>query len=522
MMNEAVETSGLRADPSAPKRNVIQSFAPITGELLGEVPVMAAEQVKDVVSRARRAQELWAVRPIADRCQALLVYRDAILDHSEELCDLLARETGKPRHEALLHEVMIVADLITYFANEAPRILASEERSVHLLKYRKSIVSYAPRGVVGVIGPWNFPLQLPLRDVIAAVVAGNAAVVKPSEVTPLIMARAKALWDECGMPEDLLGVVTGLGATGAALLDSGINLCVFTGSVGTGKRVAAACGERLIPCILELGGKAPLIACADCDVERTARAIVNGGFANSGQICISVERVYAHRDIHDRLVDRVVELTRELRSGDPSKEFCDIGGVTFEHQIDVAEKHIADAVTKGARVRCGGKRIAKAKMAFEPTVIDGCDHTCTVMTEEIFGPIVPIMTVSSEEEAIQLANASHLGLNAYVFTESDARGRRIAERIEAGSVVVNDVLINGGMPEAPFGGMKQSGYGRVMGEEGLRAMCHVRHLCLDRVKLPAKSPIGFPYTETTYRWFQKGIRAMFRSGGVIKRLSQLF
>ncbi len=521
-MTEAAEISSPRAKASAPQRNVIQSFSPITGELLGEVAVMNAEQVRDVVTRARRAQEAWGARPIAERCDALLAYRDALLDSSEELCELLARENGKPRHEALLHEVMVAADLITYFAHEAPRLLAPEERSVHLLKYRKSLVTYAPRGVVAVIGPWNFPLQLPLRDVIAAVVAGNAAVVKPSEVTPLIMAKAKSIWDACGMPEDLFGVVTGYGPTGAALLDAGIDLCVFTGSVGTGKRVAAACGERLIPCIMELGGKAPLIACSDCDVERTARAIVNGGFANSGQVCISVERVYAHRDVHDRLVERVVELTKQLRTGDPATEFCDIGGITFEHQIEVAEKHIADAIDKGARVACGGHRIKTAKMAFEPTVIDGCDHTCTVMTQEIFGPIVPIMSVSSEGEAIQLANDSHLGLNAYVFTEDATRGRRIAEQIDAGSVVVNDVLINGGMPEAPFGGMKHSGFGRVMGEEGLRSMCHVRHICLDRVKLPPKSPIGFPYTESTYRWFQKGVRALFRSGGVIKKLSHLF
>jgi succinate-semialdehyde dehydrogenase/glutarate-semialdehyde dehydrogenase len=361
-----------------------------------------------------------------------------------------------------------------------------------------------------------------LRDVIAAVITGNAAVVKPSEVTPLICVKAKEIWDACGMPEDLFGMVTGYGATGAALIDAGIDLCVFTGSVATGKRVAAACGERLIPCIMELGGKAPLIACHDCDIERTARGIVAGGFAISGQVCISVERVYAHRDVYDRVLERTVELTRALRHGDPALEFCDIGGITFDKQIEVAEKHIADAVAKGAELRCGGKRIAGAKMAFEPTVLAGCNHDCTVMTQEIFGPIVPFMQVSSDEEALALANQSHLGLNAYVFTEDAVRGRRLAERIEAGSVVVNEVLINGGIGEAPFGGIKHSGFGRVMGEEGLRAMCHVRHLCLDRFKMPAKNPLAFPYTEKGYRWALKGTRAMFTSGGLFKRLSELF
>ena len=273
---------------------------------------------------------------------------------------------------------------------------------------------------------------------------------------------------------------------------------------------------------MELGGKAPLIACADCDVERTARGIVAGGFTNSGQVCISVERVYAHRDVYDKLVDRVVELTTALKAGDPATEFCDIGGITFEDQIRVAEAHIADAKKRGATIRCGGNRRAGAKQAFEPTIVSDCSHECTVMREEIFGPIVPIMKVSSEEEALAHANDSHLGLNAYVYTEDSVRARRLAERIEAGSVVVNEVLINGAITEAPFGGIKESGFGRVFGPEGLRAMCNVKHLCLERMKMPAKNPMAFPYTEKGYKWFEKTLRALYTSGGIFKRLSELF
>ncbi len=514
--------SGAKAATEAVTRESIESFSPFTGELLGEVPVLDAAEVQAIVDRARTAQRSWAALSFEARGARLRVFRDAMVDRADEIADLLAREAGKPRHEALLHEVMVVADLITYFSKAAPKILAPRARPLHLFKHRKSIVRYMPRGVVGVIGPWNFPFQLPLRDAIAAVVAGNAVVIKPSEVTPLIMMKAKEIWDQCGMPPDLFGVVTGYGPTGAALIDSGIDYLAFTGSVGTGKRVASACGERLIPCVMELGGKAPLIACSDCDVERTARAIVNGGFCNSGQVCISVERVYAHRSIHDALLDRVVELTGELRQGDPATEFCDIGGITFEKQIEVAEKHIADTVEKGGEVRCGGARVKGPKMAFEPTVLAGCDHDHTVMTGEIFGPIVPFMRVESEDEALRLANESHLGLNAYVFTESPSRGRRLAEAVQAGSVLVNEVLINGGITEAPFGGMKDSGFGRVMGEEGLRAMCHTQHICLDRVKLPRKNPIGFPYTEKSYGFFKRALRAMYSSGGVFRRLSQLF
>ena len=484
--------------------------------------VMTSEQIRAVVDRARLAQQAWAQLSLEERAERLLRFRDAIVEHADELCELLARENGKPRNEAMLHEVAVSADLITYYAKEAPAILAPEERTLHLFKHRRSIVTYAPRGVIGIIGPWNFPMQLPLRDVITAVMAGNAAVVKPSEVTPLIMVKLKELWDGCGMPEDLLGVVTGLGAAGAALVDGGINMCVLTGSVATGKRVAAACGERLIPCVMELGGKAALIACADCDVERTAQAIVMGGFANSGQICVSVERVYAHRDIHDVLLDRVVALTRGLRSGQPATEFCDIGGMTFAAQVRTVQAHIDDALSKGARMRCGGRRSDSAELGYEPTVLDNCDHSCTVMTEEIFGPIVPFMKVSSEEEALQLANDSHLGLNAYVFTEDSERGRRIAERVEAGSVVINDVLLNGAIAEAPFGGVKQSGFGRVLGPEGLRAMTQPRHLCLERIKMPAGGALGFPYTDRKYAWFRKGLRALYGPGSFFKRIKALF
>lgn len=499
----------------------LRSYAPATGELVGEAPNTSAEEVKQVVARAKRAQEAWGALPVEERAARVLRFRDAIVDRAEEIVDLLVRECGKPRHEALLHEVMVVADIATHFAKVAPRLLEPRELSVHLMKHRKSFLYYNPRGVVGVISPWNYPFQLPMRDVIMALLAGNAAVLKPSEVTPMIALKAKEIWDTAGLPEDVFQVVTGYGPTGAALIDGGIQFLVFTGGVATGKRVAAACGERLIPCVMELGGKAPLIACSDADVERTARAVVFGGFSNAGQVCISVERVYAHREVHDRLLSRVVELTKDLRQGDPARDFVDVGAIIFPQQIDIAEKHIADAVGKGARVETGGKRPEGGGQFFQPTVLSNCDHTMTVMKEEIFGPVVPFMQVSTEEEAIRLANESHLGLNAYVFSSDRDHGQRVAERVEAGSVLVNDVLSNGGTVEAPFGGIKQSGFGRAMGDESLREMCDVRHISVDRLAM-SKDPMWFPYTEKSYGWFKKGLRVMFGGGGVLKKLSEMF
>src|SRR3954451_20177980 len=311
----------------------IKSYAPATGELLGEVRVSTKEEVRAAVARARKAQAAWAVLPVEERCERLYRLRDAMVERAEEIVEGVSRECGKPRHDCLSHEVMVTVDLLTYYCKNAPRILAPHDIGLHLLKHKKSTIHHAPRGVVGIISPWNFPFVIPMGDVAAALVAGNAVVVKPSEVTPLSIQKAKEIFDATGLPEDLFTVVYGYGDTGQALIESGIQKVVFTGGVETGKRVAAACGANLVPCVMELGGKAPLIACADCDVERTARAVVFGGFVNSGQVCIAVERVYAHESIHDPLVARVKEITGTLRQGDPNGiDTVDVGAIIFPKQ----------------------------------------------------------------------------------------------------------------------------------------------------------------------------------------------
>ena len=405
MGSVAVEAQKQNGNTQVGASTHIRSYAPATGDLLGEVPIHTADEVQAVVARARRAQAAWGVLPVEERAERLLRLRDAIVDRADEIVEVLSRECGKPRQEALMHEVTLIADLATYYCRNAPRILASQEIPLHLLKHRKSVVHYVPRGVVGIISPWNFPFSIPMGDVLAALVTGSAAVVKPSEVTPLTMKKAKEIFDSTGLPEDLLGVVYGYGPTGTALIEAGIQKVVFTGGTETGRRVAAACGSKLIPCVMELGGKAPLIACADADLERTARAIVYGGFSNAGQVCISVERVYAHKDIYKPLVDRVKELTDRLRVGDPAKDFFDVGAIIFPRQIDVAEKHIEDAVGKGAELVCGGHKKAGPGQFFEPTVLAGCTDAMTVMSEEIFGPIVPIQKVETEEEAVRSRTA---------------------------------------------------------------------------------------------------------------------
>lgn len=496
------------AATSATAAATITSINPATGEPLGEVPVMSADEVRAAVDAARAAQREWAKLPVESRCRRVARFADVLMAHADEVIDLLVREGGKTRIEALGMELVVVADLVRYFAKHAPDMLAPEPVPLHLMKHRASYLHFVPRGVVGVIAPWNFPFSIPIGETMMALIAGNAVVLKPSEVTPLIALLAKQLYLAAELPPDLFQIVTGRGPTGAALIDSGIDQCLFTGSVATGRKVAAACGERLIPCTLELGGKAPAIVCGDADLERTAQAIVWGGFANAGQVCASVERVYAVDSIHDALVARVVRHARELRQGDASSQDVDIGAMTWDQQVENVERLVNAAVAAGAKLECGGKRGPGPGLFYEPTVLTGCRQDMDIMRKEIFGPAIPIMRVQSEDEAVRLANDSHLGLLAYVFTRDRERGKRIAERIEAGTVMINDVLNTYACPETPWGGVKESGIGRTHSILGLRELCEVRHVNHDRVAL-GREVWWYPYRENTFRALLRGARLLF-------------
>jgi succinate-semialdehyde dehydrogenase/glutarate-semialdehyde dehydrogenase len=490
------------------RSDVIVSRNPATGETLGEVPEQGPAEVKAAVARARAAQAAWGAKSVRERCQELKRLRDVFIHRAPELIDLIVREGGKTRSEALSMEVMVTVDLATYFIKRAHKILAPEPISLHLLKMRGSYIHYVPRGVVGVIAPWNFPFVIPIGELVMALIAGNTVVLKPSEITPLIALKTKELYDATGLPKDLFQVVTGRGATGAALIDSGVDYIHFTGSTLVGKKVAAACGERLIPCALELGGKAPAVVCADADVDRTARALVWGAFANQGQVCVSVERVYAHHAVHDELVNKVVALTQKLRLGTPSDADIDVGSMTWDRQVEIAEERIQTAVSQGARVRTGGKRTGRG-LQFEPTVVEGCKQDMDIMRREIFGPVMPIMKVNDEEEAVRLANDSHLGLAAYVFTDDRQKGKRLAERIEAGTVMVNDCLLAYGAPETPFGGVKQSGIGITHSDKGLRDLCQARHVNYDRLALK-RELWWYPYSDKVTKQTMKLMKWIFR------------
>ena len=492
----------------SPDTGDVVSFDPSNRQEVGRVRASTAAEVKAAIERARSAQVSWGALPVRERTRKLALFRDAIRDHAEELAELLSRECGKTRFEALVQEVLNLTDLMSYFVGRGAEILAPRKLSLHLLKHRASYLHYAPRGVVGVISPWNYPLAIGAGGLFMALVAGNGVVHKPSELTPLVAERTRELFVEAGLPGDLFQVVQGRGDVGEALVDGGVDFVHFTGSTAVGRKIGAACGERLVPCALELGGKAPAIVCADADLDRTAQALVWGAFSNQGQVCASVERVYIHAAVYDELVRKLVTRTKQLRLGNPRQPEVDVGVMTSERQVEIVEARVKDAVARGARVEVGGAR-RPGGLGYEPTVLTSCTQDMDVMRKEIFGPVMPILKIADEAEGLRLANDSDLALVAYVFTVDRDKGRRLAEQIVAGTVMVNDVLVTHGAPETPWSGLKTSGHGRAHSDEGLRDLCQERHVNYDRVSLPTEL-WWYPYSETMYRRALTAMKWLFR------------
>ena len=462
-------------------------YEPGSGKLLGEVRVASREQVRETVAQARAAQSAWARKSFAERRMVLLRFKELLLERADEFCDHITRENGKTRNESLFMEVLPVADATHWYANHARKLLHDEKISLHMFPHKKSYLRFYPRGVIGIIAPWNYPFSIPTGDAVAALMAGNAVVVKPSEFTPIIMDKTRALLEEAGLPRGLFGVVHGKGEVGAELIRAGIQMVVFTGSVATGKKVNVAAAEQMIPCVLELGGKDPAIVLPDADLDSAAQKITWGAFANSGQTCASVERVYVHESIAKPFTDKVVELAHQLRQGEPNRHDVDVGAMTTQMQVEIIRRHIEEAKARGAHILAGGEITVTAEGArfVQPTVLTETTQDMAIVRDETFGPMLPIMTFKTEEEAVRLANDSSYGLSAYVFTRDKAKADRIANLLIAGTVMHNDTLYTHAAPETPWGGVKSSGLGRVHGKHGMRDFCEVRHVNLERFNFPA-------------------------------------
>lgn len=480
---------------------MIEIQSPHTGEALGSVPVATSKEVKAAVDRGRQAFGPWSTMGVTGRVRIMRRVRDAFVARRSDLIDRLVAETGKVRGDAL-SELSMLLECFRFYLGIAERSLADEEVRPGLLKNKRGRVLYHPRGVVGIISPWNFPLDLSFGECIPALLAGNAVIVKPSEFTPLIVMEARRIAVEAGLDPGVFQVLTGAGTTGAALVKE-VDQITFTGSVTVGRKVAVAAAKRLIPFTLELGGKDPMIVLRDADLDRAAAGAVWGAFFNSGQMCMSVERVYVEEPVAQEFIDRVTTMTRALRQGIDSDYVMDVGSMTRLAQLDTIRDHVADALSRGAKLVTGGRQTPGLPESFyEPTVLTGVDHTMKIMREESFGPVLPIMRVRNANEAIRLANESVYGLNASVWSKDSGLARRVARQLESGSVCINDVVVSYAVPELPFGGVKESGVGRRHGIIGLRKYAIQQSIAEDRFGLK-REPHWLPYATTPMRLLEK-------------------
>ncbi len=487
----------VRPATEAPTGTGIPVSNPATGETIATVPELGPEEVSRMVAAAREAQPTWEAIGFDGRAEVLLAARDWMAANAERVVTTIVGETGRPADETQFAELSYGLSALEFWPKTAPAYLGDEEidSASPFVRGRKLVVRYAPLGVIGVIGPWNYPLNNSFGDCIPALAAGNAVVLKPSEVTPLTSLLMAEMLAECELPEGTFQVATGRGATGAALVDE-VDMVMFTGSVETGKKVMAQAAQTLTPVSLELGGKDPMIVLSDADLERAANAAVSYGMNNSGQVCISVERVYVEGPAYDEFLERVTDKVSTLRQGPPGEAgSVDVGAIIFPPQIDRIEAHVADAVDKGARVVTGGRRVEDAAgLFFEPTVLADVDHSMRCMVEETFGPTLPVMRVSDAKEAIQLANDGPYGLQASVWTRDAKRGEALARRIEAGVCCVNDAQVNYVALELPMGGWKASGLGSRHGPDGIRKYAKRQSLLITPGHAASREAHMLPYT----------------------------
>jgi acyl-CoA reductase-like NAD-dependent aldehyde dehydrogenase len=466
----------------APAPAHLSSLDPSNGEVIAQFEITPAGEVAGIVERARRAQSTWARVPLAERCAKVARVREVLYARRQEIAELVTREAGKPRVESLFAEVLVALDICAFYATNAARMLRSERVPHHNLamKSKSGRLFYEPFGVIGVISPWNYPLAVPMGTVVPALVAGNTVVLKPSELTPWCGSLVAELFQQAGFPHDLLQVIQGGGEIGAALIAARPDKVVFTGSVETGRRVAAACAEKLIPSVLELGGKDAMLVLASADQDIASSAAVWGSFTNCGQACLSVERIYVERGVADKFIQMCVEKTKRLKLGSPLDPETEVGTMIRPTQVDRVTAQLDDAVARGARILTGGRRRPDLGPAyFEPTVVTGVTPDMKLMQEETFGPVLAVAVVDSAAEAVRLANDSEFGLSASVWTGDARQGREIAAQLRAGSVMVNDVASYFGICEAPHGGRGASGWGRTHSRAGLLELVQAKYVDVD-------------------------------------------
>jgi acyl-CoA reductase-like NAD-dependent aldehyde dehydrogenase len=484
----------------------IEVLDPATGAMVGSVEVDSPERVAEVVARVRANQPEWEALGIEGRYEWLGRLRDWLLDNSERIADTMQAETGKVRADTAI-EGIYLTDLINYYGAKASQAIGDETIRPHspLMAAKRLHVRHRPYPVVGIISPWNFPLALALGDAIPALQAGASVIVKPSEFTPLGIDEIVEAWKrEIGGP-DVFDCVHGAGEAGGALIDE-VDFVQFTGSDRTGRKAMSRAAETLTPVSLELGGKDSMIVLDDADLDRAANAATWGAMYNSGQVCLSVERIYVEEPAYDEFLAKLTREVGKLRQGaDGKTPQKDVGAMTSPNQTAVVEEHVEEAIAKGARALTGGRRAEGPGDYFEPTVLVDVDHSMKVMRDETFGPVVGVMKVRDAEEALQLANDSRYGLAGSVFGER-ARAERVARRIDAGAVNVNDVIVNYVAVDVPMGGWKQSGIGFRHGEHGIKKYCRPESVVVTRFG-GKREPTWYPYTKSRRGLIARAARA---------------
>jgi succinate-semialdehyde dehydrogenase/glutarate-semialdehyde dehydrogenase len=494
----------------------ITSINPATEQAVGTVSAIEAEGVELAVEVARKAQPAWAATPVTERQAVLYRWLEIMIDEGEELAALMSAENGKPISESLLVDIVPAAATLEYWAKNAEKHLAFKPVSPEQLLFahwRTAGYRFDPLGVLAAITPWNYPVAIPMWEIVPGLVAGNTMVFKPASATVF---TGLALVDQArraGLPDGVLNGVALPGSATDALVDHrNVAQVLFTGSVDIGRHVARRCAERIIPVQLELGGNDAAVVAADAPLERTARSLVWAAFMNTGQSCASVERVYAVDEIHDRLVRRIVRLTKELRVGDPTRRDIDLGPLTTRGQREIVIEHVEDAVAKGARVLTGGVAPDGPGFYYPPTVLTEVTEEMVMMHEETFGPTMPIARVRDLDEAIERANASRFGLTASGFTSSKRTAERLQRELAAGAVGINEHgIVAAGEVTGSWGGLGESGIGRAHGPFGLHELVNIKYVFEDPGDDRA-APWHYPYDEDFGQFIAAAMPFLYKKG----------
>jgi acyl-CoA reductase-like NAD-dependent aldehyde dehydrogenase len=493
-----------------------EARSPLTGEVIKVFEEAGEADVRRAMDRARRAFASWKDRSVEERVSFVRGLKRAVLGDMDGIVRKIVEATGKVELEAQSSDVWAALEVIQYCEDHAAEVLATEKRPASLIFMGAScFVEYRPMGVVAVFSPWNYPFQLAMVPLVSALVAGNAVILKPSEITPTVGEIIASLCLKAELPRDVVQVVQGGRDAGQRLIRAMPDKIFFTGSLAAGRSIMEAASRGPIPVDLELSGKDPMIVFDDANLERAANAAVFGAFANAGQACVAIERCYVQGGIYETFVEAVVTKTKRLRVGRGPD--ADIGAIISPRQIEIIDDHVHDAVARGARVLAGG---VLRESFYRPVVLADVTHEMKVMREETFGPVLPILRFSTEDEAVALANDSEFGLNAAVFSGDLRRARRVAARLAVGSCAVNDVSLNIANAHAPFGGVKHSGFGKSHGPEGLRAFCHQVSVLVSPGRLK-RQPYYFPYSRRTVTLTRKLMHVLYGDRKILKPVKPL-